>query len=747
MTGDRMFAPLNRAVQALARDVRESEIWRTVLPVPDDAPPSPIEGSGMRKPAAHWTYRNAAGDLLGYVVRFNNADGSRDFLPLTFGLNPNSNAKPRWRWKSWPAPRPLYGLDRLAHRPGAPVVVTEGEKAADAAQRLLPDRVAITSPNGARAADKADWTPLAGRQVVIWPDSDEAGQSYARVAANCIAAVGGFVSIAIPPAGVAAGWDAADAEAEGWNAERTLQLLLNAETWKPDTRSRPDVSEARRKNEGGRREKPSRGNHSAGEPAQRSRLQDLTANIELWHSESREAFASLPVNGHFENWPVRSADFRHWLMGQYYRDTGATPGGQAMEDALRLVEARAVMDGKPHRTWLRIGGDTAAGLVYVDLADADWSAVEITANGWRVISQAPVKFLRTRGMRSLPVPIGGDLIEKLHGYINCEGDADFQLIVAWLLGALRPQGPFPILVINGEQGSSKSTLARVLRSLLDPNVAPGRSAPREERDLFVAAVNGWCISVDNLSVIADWLSDALCRLATGGGVSFRQNYTDRDEMVLEATRPILLNGIPELTGRPDLADRAIGVTLPVMEEGKRRTEEEFWAAFESDRPGILGALYDAVAAALRNAASVRLDVFPRMADFTKWITAAEPELGWPEGSFVEVYKSNRTFAVRGLIENSPLGQALLRVVEHEDWESSPTELLNKLDSLVDEKTRKGRWWPATPSKLGSSLSRLAPALRQLGIDARQSKGGRDSRRLWTLKRTRAPEPNCALSTI
>ena len=111
------------------------------------------------------------------------------------------------------------------------------------------------------------------------------------------------------------------------------------------------------------------------------------------------------------------------------------------------------------------------------------------------------------------------------------------LLAAWLVAAFRPHGPYPILVLHGEQGSAKSTTARVLRALLDPNTAPLRGEPRDLRDVMIAASNGWIISFDNLSRIPHWLSDALCRLATGGGFSTRELYTDSEEVLFDAQRP------------------------------------------------------------------------------------------------------------------------------------------------------------------------------------------------------------------
>ena len=124
---------------------------------------------------------------------------------------------------------------------------------------------------------------------------------------------------------------------------------------------------------------------------------------------------------------------------------------------------------------------------------------------------------------------------------------------------------------------------------------------------------------------------ALCRLATGGGFAVRQLYTDQDEVLFDAARPVSLNGIEDIVERPDLADRAVFLTLEPIPEERRRPEAEIRAAFEAERPRILGALLDAVVEGLKNLPETRLPKLPRMADFALWATACETAI-WPAGT-------------------------------------------------------------------------------------------------------------------
>ena len=162
----------------------------------------------LGKPIRIFRYLDASGAPIGAVARFDLPDGGKEVLPLTCW---DDGGGARWRWQSWPEPRPLYGLDWLAQRLAAPVLLVEGEKAAEAAQNIFPDHIAVTSPGGAKAAAKADWSPLAGRTVTIWPDADLPGRGYATEAAKCIRQAGAAaVAIVSVPAEWSEAWDLAD---------------------------------------------------------------------------------------------------------------------------------------------------------------------------------------------------------------------------------------------------------------------------------------------------------------------------------------------------------------------------------------------------------------------------------------------------------------------------------------------------------------------------------------------------------
>jgi hypothetical protein len=468
-------------------------------------------------------------------------------------------------------------------------------------------------------------------------------------------------------------------------------------------------------------------------PSQTDILLELAQSAELFHSSDGTGFADLHINGHRETWRLRAKAFRLWLLRCFFEKTGGAPSSEALQNALNLIEARAHFDAPERLVYIRVGG--IDGKLYLDLCDKTWRAVEIDATGWRVIGNPPVRFRRAAGMQPLPMPMPGGSIEALRSFLNVQSEPDFVLVVAWALAVLRNRGPYPVIALSGEQGSAKSTFSAILRALLDPNTAPLRALPREERDLFIAANNGHVLPFDNVSGLPAWISDTLCRLATGGGFAVRQLYTDQDEVLFDAARPVILNGIEDIVTRPDLADRAVFLTLEPIPEERRRPEAELWAAFEAERPRILGVLLDAVAHGLERLPETRLEKLPRMADFALWATACET-IHWRAGTFWAAYNNNIAGAIENVVEGDPVANAVRSLMStRTQWTGTASDLLGALEIEAGERVARAKTWPFTPRALSDKLRRAATSLRKLGISITF---GRDSRtRLINISETAA----------
>jgi hypothetical protein len=270
--------------------------------------------------------------------------------------------------------------------------------------------------------------------------------------------------------------------------------------------------------------------------------------------------------------------------------------------------------------------------------------------------------------------------------------------------------------------------AGVCRLLIDPHSAPLRAEPKDHRDLMVAALQGWVQAYDNLSTMPDWLSNGLCRLVTGGGISTRGLFTNHDEVVWSAHRPIILTSINDIVQRPDVIDRSIFLQLQSIAPSNRRREQDLWAEFTSDHARILGGLLDAVATGMRLWSEVRLPELERMADFTHWGEAVAQGVGWAPGTFVSAYRANRQSANSVSLEESLMAQALLQLAKyHGPWRGTLTQFLELIGEWTGYAAVTTPGWPKTPARAAIELRRIASQLRMFGVSVtfeRSYKAGR-----------------------
>lgn len=475
---------------------------------------------------------------------------------------------------------------------------------------------------------------------------------------------------------------------------------------------------------------------------------------ELWH-DNAEPYATVDAGTHREHHLVTGTVYRRWLAAVAFRELRLAVGETTLRDAVGTLAGIAIREGAVDVPYVRVAGMDDR--IYVDLCDERWRAIEITPDGWSVVDRPAVRFVRRGAMRLLPEPVRGGALAELRDHIRVT-DESWPLVAGWLVGALAPLGPYPLLVLRGPHGSGKSHAARVLRSLIDPSMAPIRSEPREARDLIVAARGSWIVALDNLSSVPPWLSDGLCRLATGGGYSARALYTDSDEIVIDVQRPTILTGITDVVTAPDLLDRALVVELEAMPPDARKTERELFASWTAARPRALGALLDAVSCSLRRRDAVELPSPPRLADWAVAATAAEPALGLADGDVIRALDEMGDDATEIALEASPIVEPLRLLVVEREWIGTMAELLGELEiaaSLavcVPDPGLEGRLapqprspssrrdWPMTARSLAAMLARLAPVLREIGIVVEKLPRGHGGVRRYRIAGTEVAAP-------
>lgn len=405
-----------------------------------------------------------------------------------------------------------------------------------------------------------------------------------------------------------------------------------------------------------------------------------------------------------------SSTVKSWLRAQYFEATGKSMKSEGLKELVGLLEAKAIHGDQVSEAHRRIAeqGDT----LYVDIGDDIGSVVAIDANGWQVARAAPIKFLRPRGYGTLPLPSHEGDINLLKDGLKLATNS-WPLVLAFVISAFHPHGPYYHLMIEGEHGSGKSFATSILKSIIDPSTASRSMLPKNERDLMVAARMSRVMAFDNMSYIQGNMSDALCVLATGGGMTLRSLFTDQEPCILQQTCPVIMNGITSMIHRPDLMDRTIPVFLTEMPAGARRPEEELKAELNAQMPRILGGLFDVLSMAMRNRADVIAPTTLRMADCAKWLLAAEPATGLPEGTLIAAIEGQQKEFVAEQMVTHPLVTALSSLLEAGMFDGYVGELHQRLTADVNAKTRDviGQ----TPAHFSNALKRLKSSLRIVGI--------------------------------
>ncbi len=255
--------------------------------------------------------------------------------------------------------------------------------------------------------------------------------------------------------------------------------------------------------------------------------------------------------------------------------------------------------------------------------------------------------------------------------------------MSWLVYSLTPIGPFPVLLLEASAGSAKSTFARMLNQLVDPSQHDLRGRPSDEESLVVQAANNWCLVLDNLTQLSEGISNLLCRISTKGSISTRKHYSNDEEHVVTIQRPVILTGIVGVVTKPDLGQRLIKISPPLIPDHKRRREREVWSEFEPMRAQIFGCLLNAIAAGLRNSGKVKLPELPRLAEIGGFICEAEEELPWEAGSYMKAFHELRLDQVETALEGDPVANACRQLVAlNGSWRGTPTELRERLGKLV-----------------------------------------------------------------
>ena len=314
--------------------------------------------------------------------------------------------------------------------------------------------------------------------------------------------------------------------------------------------------------------------------------------------------------------------------------------------------------------YIRTAGDLQGGIEY-SLKDSKQRVVVIDKDGWKLTNESRYKFLHSSASKPQVVPemCEKNPIDLLKPYVNLKGDS-LILFVVWLIQAFCAGNHFALLV-TAERGAGKSTLCRIIRSIIEPSGTDISHFSKKKDDLLNILSNLYLVCFDNVRDISKEQSDLLCSAITGGTATKRALYTDNDMFVQKLHNTVVVNGISTTTKESDLAERFLVLKLKKLPSNKICRERDFWDSFNRDLPNILGAIFATLSKAMIYFETLSLKNMPRMADAFADMVIIAQTLGISEEKFRQIYDDNVTLmnqlrsetpivkAVRDLMNSKP----------------------------------------------------------------------------------------------
>lgn len=404
---------------------------------------------------------------------------------------------------------------------------------------------------------------------------------------------------------------------------------------------------------------------------------------------------------------LSESEFSSTLSRLFHKRLSKVPNSSAIKDAVCVLKGKS-LESEPEELPVRISKHEEN--IAVDVGDRDGRSIVINANDWKVHEKSPVVFRRTELSAPFSIPVRGGSIDDLRRVLNVTDDS-FRLLVGWIVSTFIPEIAHPIVMLGGQMGTGKTTAAGYITQLTDPSTAPLKVDPRNVEDWSLTASGSWVVSIDNLSEIRPWFSDALCRTVTGDGFVRRKLYSNNELSVLSFRRCVLMTSIDAGALRGDLGERMLLIDLEPIDRSSRLGETALSELFQSLKPGILGAILSLVVGVMKNLPAINQTGLPRMADFAR-VLAALDELDALDGSLVETYLGQEIRIAETVVDSDLVADATRTFMKQRDsWIGTATELQEALSSSYPPKD-----WPKNPQVLSGRLKRAAPSLAKIGID-------------------------------
>lgn len=422
---------------------------------------------------------------------------------------------------------------------------------------------------------------------------------------------------------------------------------------------------------------------------------------------------------------LESREFNNWLLWELQENHRKFPNKETVESVKNILSSQIFNNKQIISLSIRAASD-GSGKFFYSLGGGQ--IVQIDKDGWEILKNPPILFKKFNHQKNQPTPLlGGDLYDFL-SLINMAEKDDEILLIIYLVSCFLAGFPHPVLVVSGTHGSAKSTLFRLLKSLIDPSALEIMTPVKNGTDFVQAVSHHWACFFDNLSGLKHGLSDDICRACTGGGFSKRALYTNDDDFIYNIQSIIGINGINNVVVNSDLLDRSLLIELARIPEEKRMTDFQIKEKFNNLKPKLLGACFDIASKAVAIEPSLDMKKLYRMADFTRWGCAIAEAMGVGAEKFIEVYEKNIARQNSEAIEASQIGLVLIKLIEREltgILEAEPSYILQQINQLADSINpdyRRNDYWPKEERWLSKRLKEISPSLETMGIKIEFGRG-------------------------
>lgn len=454
-------------------------------------------------------------------------------------------------------------------------------------------------------------------------------------------------------------------------------------------------------------------------------LATIAEDCEIFRTLDKRVLGTFRIGAREVTADIDSDEFKEIVQSRVFKKYHTAAPESVFKQVIPLLRQRG-LEMTPRTVFLRIA--THDGRLYIDTGNDAGTIVEISADGWKLVLSGPI-FIRPLRMGALPLPQKttslAKVLQRFFKLLNLRTREQKLTVLAFILCCFHPYGPYLGLAIKGGPGSLKSTDTELLKELIDPSVTQTESLPLRSDDFAVSCLFSRLLAYDNVSKIPNWLSDAFCRLLTGGGITARKFYSQSQQVVYDLKRPLVINGIGEFVVRPDLLDRILNLYLERVPKNKRRSKEAVLAEFDEIRPELFGAILDILVEIWKNKDSVHLEELPRMADALIWVTAAEPILGLEHGSFAKLFEENQQIAANIALESDPVADLLVQMItEQQPFSGTSQELLKRLENSARKNGMSPFLLPKSAASLSSRLNQLSAILAANGLEVIRPRRGK-----------------------